>query len=233
MAATRRGNGCNLCWAIPSPPGRSTPSTIPGTSSLRHLVLAARQHVAARFANAVSSCLCASVGNPRESAWDAHFIRRTGLLWPACRRVDPYTPLMQYLHSVDSVRPMWALKTQDFLWQCYAKREFLVGCGISAMPSMHVATSFSFVLLAFATNRLLGAVMSVLLRSHPDRLRSTRLALRFGRIYCHHRHLVHLAVGGLVPQSDQDQGMAGHRALGQPVSCNAASRSQNEAGPPP
>ena len=74
---------------------------------------------------------------------------------------DPYAPLMAYLHSVDSLQPVWALQTQDLLWQCYANKDDLVGCGISAMPSMHVATAFSFALLGFATDRRLGAVLAV------------------------------------------------------------------------
>ena len=74
---------------------------------------------------------------------------------------DPYAPLIQYLRSVDIGQALWAIKTQDAMWQCYADYGAQGACGISAMPSMHVAIAFSSVLLAFATNRWLGAVSTV------------------------------------------------------------------------
>lgn len=74
---------------------------------------------------------------------------------------DPYAPLLQYLRSVDLDQPLWAVQTQDLLWQCHVHGDFLAGCGISAMPSMHVATAFSFVLFAFGMNRWLGAIFAV------------------------------------------------------------------------
>jgi membrane-associated phospholipid phosphatase len=146
---------------------------------------------------------------------------------------DPYTPLMQYLHSADSVRPIWALKTQDFLWQCYAKREFLVGCGISAMPSMHVATSFCFVLLAFGTSRLLGAVMSVYCALIL--IGSVQLGWHYvsdGYVAMIGTWLIWLSVGWLLNRARIKEWLA-IGPLSQPVPGNAASRSQNEAGPPP
>ncbi len=146
---------------------------------------------------------------------------------------DPYAPLMQYLHWADSVRPIWALKTQDFLWQCYAKREFLVGCGISAMPSMHVATSFSFVLLAFATNRLLGAVMSVYCALIL--IGSVQLGWHYvsdGYIAIIGTWLIWLSMGWFLNRTRIKEWLA-LGPLSQPVPCNAAARSQSEAGPPP
>ena len=74
---------------------------------------------------------------------------------------DPYAPLIQYLRSVDIGQALWAIKTQDAMWQCYADYGAQGACGISAMPSMHVAIAFSSVLLSFATNRWLGAVSAV------------------------------------------------------------------------
>ena len=74
---------------------------------------------------------------------------------------DPYAPLIQYLRSVDIGQALWAIKTQDAMWQCYADYGAQGACGISAMPSMHVAIAFSSVLLSFATNRWLGAVATV------------------------------------------------------------------------
>jgi hypothetical protein len=58
-----------------------------------------------------------------------------GLLYPD----DPYAPLMSYLRSVDEVYPIWALPTQDMLWERHIASSTGLGSGISAMPSVHVA----------------------------------------------------------------------------------------------
>lgn len=60
---------------------------------------------------------------------------------------DPYGPLMQYLHQADRHIPVLALHVQDLLWQGYHQHAGVSGLTISAMPSMHVASS---VLLALA-----------------------------------------------------------------------------------
>ncbi|MGI9463905.1 MAG: phosphatase PAP2 family protein [Aestuariivirgaceae bacterium] len=59
---------------------------------------------------------------------------------------DPYTPLMQYLQHADQFLPVWALDTQAMLWTGFNGRT--VADGISAMPSMHNASSLLFVLTA-------------------------------------------------------------------------------------
>jgi hypothetical protein len=71
---------------------------------------------------------------------------------------DPYARLVKYLHSVDVFGSLWAVKTQDALWHCYAALGPRGACGISAMPSMHVAMACSVALVISATNRWLGAV---------------------------------------------------------------------------
>ena len=64
---------------------------------------------------------------------------------------DPYAPLMAYLREADSHATIWALGTQDLLWN------YLVGGsalgGISAMPSMHNATTLLLVLASAARPR--------------------------------------------------------------------------------
>lgn len=65
---------------------------------------------------------------------------------------NPYAPLMDYLRQANALYPIWAVPTQDLLWQSH-----LAGFGevegVSAMPSMHVATTILFFLLAFAAGK--------------------------------------------------------------------------------
>lgn len=62
---------------------------------------------------------------------------------------DPYAGLMNYLAEANMVYPIWALKAQDMLWHSYTTGNGMVS-GISAMPSMHVATSVMFFICARA-----------------------------------------------------------------------------------
>ncbi|MGH6930010.1 MAG: phosphatase PAP2 family protein [Dongiaceae bacterium] len=74
---------------------------------------------------------------------------------------DPFAPLLSYLRATDEILPIWAVRTQDYLWDIYAHGRFGFGSGISAMPSVHVATSFSFALVGFAAGRRLGAAFAL------------------------------------------------------------------------
>jgi hypothetical protein len=74
---------------------------------------------------------------------------------------DPFVPLMDYLRAANEIVPIWAITTQEYIWDIYAQGTFDLGAGISAMPSIHVASSFSFALLGFATNRRLGIAFSL------------------------------------------------------------------------
>ncbi|MDH3473403.1 MAG: phosphatase PAP2 family protein [Rhodospirillales bacterium] len=85
------------------------------------------------------------------SAGPVYFGRVTGL-------EDPYLPLMDYLRAVSEAYPVWALDVQEQLWQAYVDDGDPLGKGISAMPSMHVATVVLFALVAWATDRRLGAL---------------------------------------------------------------------------
>ena len=69
---------------------------------------------------------------------------------------DPFAPLMDYLRAASEVVPIWAVATQDYVWDIFVRGQFDIGSGISAMPSIHVATSFSFALLGLAVSRRLG-----------------------------------------------------------------------------
>ena len=88
------------------------------------------------------------------SVGPVYFARVTGL-------PDPFAPLMDYLRAANDILPIWAVTTQDYVWDMFAQGKFDIGSGISAMPSVHVATSFSFALLGFATSRRLGIAFSV------------------------------------------------------------------------
>jgi membrane-associated phospholipid phosphatase len=58
-----------------------------------------------------------------------------------------YAPLMAQLQAAAAVVPVWALETQEALWQGFTGAR-AGSAGISAFPSMHVATATLFVLAA-------------------------------------------------------------------------------------
>ncbi len=77
---------------------------------------------------------------------------------------NPFAPLMAYLQTVSdsvSVRvfdaehriPLTALLLQDMLWQSQMAGDYGIAKGISASPSMHVASTFVIVLLCFNYGR--------------------------------------------------------------------------------
>jgi hypothetical protein len=73
---------------------------------------------------------------------------------------DPFVPLMQYLHSAAAEHPVWALATQEMLWQAYQSKEAALGAGISAMPSMHVAIAVLLALFGWRVSRGLGIALT-------------------------------------------------------------------------
>ncbi len=66
---------------------------------------------------------------------------------------NPFAPLMDYLYQANEHFPIWAVSTQEMLWNNYQNSKVGVGSGISAMPSMHVSTAFLFFLVGLQTNR--------------------------------------------------------------------------------
>ncbi|MBL8791200.1 MAG: phosphatase PAP2 family protein [Rhizobiales bacterium] len=70
---------------------------------------------------------------------------------------DPYAPLMAYLNQVHELYPLWAIDTQNMLWD-FRSQGSVFG-GISAMPSMHNATALLFVLAAWNKGRLLRGIL--------------------------------------------------------------------------
>lgn len=68
---------------------------------------------------------------------------------------DRFEPLMQYLAGVNPEKPLWALSTQAMLWEGHIGRTLEFGSGISAMPSLHVATVFMFMLVGMHSHPVL------------------------------------------------------------------------------
>lgn len=64
---------------------------------------------------------------------------------------DRFVPLFEYLRNANVLFPIWALDTQNMLWETYQSGEKAIGTGISAMPSIHVATAYLFMLLGWRT----------------------------------------------------------------------------------
>jgi hypothetical protein len=70
-----------------------------------------------------------------------------------------YAPLMSALHAFHQIVPVWALRVQDALWSSYAGAGGGI-VGISAMPSMHVASSVLLACYGFSRSRRLGWLLT-------------------------------------------------------------------------
>lgn len=68
-----------------------------------------------------------------------------------------FTPLMDTLRAFNEISPVWALDIQDTLLDGYMNDGPLKG--ISAMPSMHVASTVTMTLYAFTVSRVFGWLM--------------------------------------------------------------------------
>jgi membrane-associated phospholipid phosphatase len=73
----------------------------------------------------------------------------------------PYAPLMRYLHEASKIVPVWALDVQQMLWDDYQHNKSGIGRGISAMPSMHVATSVLLALFGWRYSRQAGTALTL------------------------------------------------------------------------
>jgi len=74
---------------------------------------------------------------------------------------DPYAPLFAYLSTVGKATPLLSSGGRDVLWLAYRHKVDAFGLGISAMPSMHVATTTLVACLAFAVGPWLGIIASI------------------------------------------------------------------------
>jgi hypothetical protein len=73
----------------------------------------------------------------------------------------PYAPLMNYLRETGEVVPVWALNVQQMLWDDYQNNKAGIGSGISAMPSMHVATAVLLALFGWHYSRKAGIALTL------------------------------------------------------------------------
>jgi hypothetical protein len=71
-----------------------------------------------------------------------------------------YQPLMDALGAADRIYPIWAFSTQEMLWNGYSGATS-GSIGISAFPSLHVATAVLFALYASRRSRIAGALLWV------------------------------------------------------------------------
>lgn len=70
-----------------------------------------------------------------------------------------FTPLMTQLNQFNEIRPVWALSVQESLWQSHISAGPI--SGISAMPSMHVASATLLALYGFQYARWSGIALSI------------------------------------------------------------------------
>jgi hypothetical protein len=75
--------------------------------------------------------------------------------------VDPYSQVFAYLHSVQAHSPLLSVQGQTVLWLAYSERLEVFGIGVSAMPSVHVASAMLITMFGFAQSRLLGVIFSI------------------------------------------------------------------------
>lgn len=73
----------------------------------------------------------------------------------------PYAPLMRYLREASEIAPVWALDVQRMLWDDYQNNMHGIGRGISAMPSVHVATAVLLALFGWRYSRFAGIALTL------------------------------------------------------------------------
>lgn len=88
------------------------------------------------------------------SAGPCYYGRVTGL-------ADPFQPLMDYLRAANEVYPIWALETQEMLWNTYVRGVYSFGKAISAMPSLHISMVTLFAIIGWKNGRALGVALSI------------------------------------------------------------------------
>jgi hypothetical protein len=89
------------------------------------------------------------------SAGPCYFTQVTG-------RSSPYAQLMEYLYSIKvNGVALYAIRSQEFLWNMHVNNIFESGSGISAMPSIHVATAALFALSMRKVSSILEKVLYI------------------------------------------------------------------------
>ena len=74
---------------------------------------------------------------------------------------NPFAPLMDYLYAANERYPIWALSAQELLWEKHVEGDVMLGGGISAMPSLHVACAMLCALVAWRYGRAVRIAMAL------------------------------------------------------------------------
>lgn len=74
---------------------------------------------------------------------------------------DYFAPQMAYLHAVDRTHPLAVIEVQNLLIQWYRNEDAGLGRGITAMPSMHVALAWLYVLASWRIDRRLAVGFAI------------------------------------------------------------------------
>ena len=74
---------------------------------------------------------------------------------------NPYAGLVSYLDSVDRVTPLLSRGGQRSLWHVYEHGGDVFGFGVSAMPSVHIATATLLACLCFSIRRWMGVAATL------------------------------------------------------------------------
>jgi PAP2 superfamily len=74
---------------------------------------------------------------------------------------NPYAQLMMNLNNANNQVSILAVDVQKLLWTGYRGKDQATALGISAMPSMHVATSVLLALCGWRLNRAMGIALSL------------------------------------------------------------------------
>jgi membrane-associated phospholipid phosphatase len=75
---------------------------------------------------------------------------------------NPYSEVFAYLHSVQAHSPLLSVQGQSVLWSVYQQHLEGFGFGVSALPSVHVASAMLVALFGFARSRVLGVILSII-----------------------------------------------------------------------
>lgn len=71
---------------------------------------------------------------------------------------NPYLGLLNYLHSVNEVIPVWSVQLQDAMWEGYLSNAGVRE--ISAMPSMHNGSALLFALAGYQVSKFWGRALA-------------------------------------------------------------------------
>ncbi len=86
------------------------------------------------------------------SAGPCYYDRVTG-------QAGPYQPLMAYLDQANKEYPIWSIDVREMLWRAYESGRVERVRGITAMPSMHVASALLLALGGWSVQRKAGLAL--------------------------------------------------------------------------